>query len=112
MKKQSLEEMARVKELLMLNDEQQKLLHEFKLLTQKMREASILFAADTDDNYYAYNVKNIYDYQFEFGDEPYDVGKADVDKWRYVDRFDEDFQIDFNCLQYSSDEDLFVQVEE
>lgn len=105
------QEEIRVDNLLMLDDEQRQVLKQFEDAAKKLEEAGIILICNTDEEYFAYNGKHIYNYQFSMDGEPYEVDEKDKDKWRMADKDLECYKVDFECPQYICDEDMFIQVE-
>jgi hypothetical protein len=94
--------------LLALDPDQKALVKELEDVIAKLRKSNVVLLADTCEQFYAYNGRNIADYNLNYEDYA-DVDEEERDNYEKADRYGEPFRVNINYEMWSEDYALFVK---
>lgn len=93
-----------VNKLLELTEEQKELVGQLENIVRQLKDAGVYLAADTNDRYMAYNIKDVADVRIDY-DEPSD----DNGEYELALRYAKAFRVDIGYPQWSEDNDLYIK---
>lgn len=99
-----------VNKLIMLDDDQRKLVGQLEKLFQKMRDSGMLLLLDCSENLQAYNLRNIERYNLNYEGSPKLSmdDDTDPDDYEMADRYGKGFSINHKIDCYGDDYNLFI----